>query len=162
MLCSPGGPCEDKLLPGDQIIKINSEDVKNSPREYVIELVRCSFYYACIKCAAQLIQLKFFIVFELVIALYLVDIMSTSQAVVCQFAFQLGQTKVHQKNGTNCLPAWHAVVRVGVWQCSPTVYGDINFKDLLGSIARIGCCIAVSNFYSMLLGLWFQKSALMD
>ncbi|XP_061164682.1 uncharacterized protein LOC133173697 isoform X4 [Saccostrea echinata] len=35
-----GGPSVDKLLPGDQIIKINGEDVKNSPREYVIDLVR--------------------------------------------------------------------------------------------------------------------------
>ena len=25
------------------------------------------------------------------------------------------------KRSTNCLPAWHACVRVGVWQCSPTV-----------------------------------------
>ena len=35
-----GGPSVDKLLPGDQIVKINGEDVKKSPREYVIELVR--------------------------------------------------------------------------------------------------------------------------
>jgi C-terminal processing protease CtpA/Prc len=39
-ISSPGGPSVDKLLPGDQIIKINGEDVKNSPREYVIDLVR--------------------------------------------------------------------------------------------------------------------------
>ena len=31
------------------------------------------------------------------------------------------RTKDHHKNGTNCLPAWHAMRRVGVWQCSPTV-----------------------------------------
>ena len=30
-------------------------------------------------------------------------------------------TKDHHKNGTNCLPAFHACVRVGVWQCGPTV-----------------------------------------
>ncbi|CAH1777483.1 unnamed protein product, partial [Owenia fusiformis] len=35
-----GGPSEDKLLPGDQIIKINGEEVKKAPREYVIDLVR--------------------------------------------------------------------------------------------------------------------------
>ena len=23
--------------------------------------------------------------------------------------------------GTNCLPAWHASIRVGNWQCSPTL-----------------------------------------
>ena len=35
-----GGPSEEKLLPGDQIVQINGEDVKKAPREYVIELVR--------------------------------------------------------------------------------------------------------------------------
>ncbi|XP_064608922.1 uncharacterized protein LOC135473057 isoform X2 [Liolophura sinensis] len=35
-----GGPSVDKLLPADQIIKINGEDVKRAPREYVIDLVR--------------------------------------------------------------------------------------------------------------------------
>ena len=37
------------------------------------------------------------------------------------FAPRPGHTKDHHKNGTNCLPAWHAGTRVGVWQCSPTV-----------------------------------------
>ncbi|XP_035215953.1 uncharacterized protein LOC118189460 isoform X2 [Stegodyphus dumicola] len=35
-----GGPSEGKLLPGDQILQINGEDVMKSPRERVIELVR--------------------------------------------------------------------------------------------------------------------------
>lgn len=35
-----GGPSVDKLLPGDQLIKINGQDVKRAPREYVIDLVR--------------------------------------------------------------------------------------------------------------------------
>ncbi|GFR00384.1 FERM and PDZ domain-containing protein 4 [Trichonephila clavata] len=35
-----GGPSEGKLLPGDQILQINGEDVLKSPRERVIELVR--------------------------------------------------------------------------------------------------------------------------
>ncbi|XP_060597612.1 serine-rich adhesin for platelets-like isoform X4 [Ruditapes philippinarum] len=35
-----GGPSVDKLLPGDQIIKINGQDVKKAPREFVIDLVR--------------------------------------------------------------------------------------------------------------------------
>ena len=30
----------DKLLPGDQLIKINGQDVRKAPREYVIDLVR--------------------------------------------------------------------------------------------------------------------------
>ncbi|XP_013411613.1 uncharacterized protein LOC106174554 [Lingula anatina] len=35
-----GGPSVGRLLPGDQILKINGEDVKKAPREYVINLVR--------------------------------------------------------------------------------------------------------------------------
>nr|XP_016853591.1 PREDICTED: LOW QUALITY PROTEIN: FERM and PDZ domain-containing protein 3 [Anolis carolinensis] len=35
-----GGPSEDKLLPGDQILGINEEDVSDAPRERFIELVR--------------------------------------------------------------------------------------------------------------------------
>ena len=35
-----GGPSEDKLLAGDQIWFINSEDVRKAPRELVIQLVR--------------------------------------------------------------------------------------------------------------------------
>ncbi|XP_042903053.1 FERM and PDZ domain-containing protein 4 isoform X2 [Parasteatoda tepidariorum] len=35
-----GGPNEHKLMPGDQIMKINGEDVLRSPREHVIELIR--------------------------------------------------------------------------------------------------------------------------
>ncbi|XP_072400466.1 uncharacterized protein [Diabrotica undecimpunctata] len=38
-----GGPSVDKLLPGDQILSVNGEDVENAPREHVISLVRaCS------------------------------------------------------------------------------------------------------------------------
>ncbi|KAL3278442.1 hypothetical protein HHI36_013763 [Cryptolaemus montrouzieri] len=38
-----GGPSVEKLLPGDQILSVNDEDVKNAPREHVISLVRaCS------------------------------------------------------------------------------------------------------------------------
>lgn len=35
-----GGPSEDLLLPGDQILEINGEDVKRAPRDHVIQLVR--------------------------------------------------------------------------------------------------------------------------
>ncbi|XP_063169811.1 FERM and PDZ domain-containing protein 3 [Candoia aspera] len=35
-----GGPSEDKLLAGDQILAINHEDVSDAPREKIIELVR--------------------------------------------------------------------------------------------------------------------------
>nr|XP_033801270.1 FERM and PDZ domain-containing protein 3 isoform X2 [Geotrypetes seraphini] len=35
-----GGPSEDKLLAGDQILAINEDDVSDAPRERVIELVR--------------------------------------------------------------------------------------------------------------------------
>ncbi|XP_066212194.1 FERM and PDZ domain-containing protein 3 [Saccopteryx leptura] len=36
----PGGPSEDKLLTGDQIVAINEEDVSEVPRERFIELIR--------------------------------------------------------------------------------------------------------------------------
>ena len=35
-----GGPSVGKLIPGDQILSVNNEDVFNSPRERVIQLVR--------------------------------------------------------------------------------------------------------------------------
>ena len=35
-----GGPSDQQLLPGDQIHKIDSEDVRDAPRSRVIELVR--------------------------------------------------------------------------------------------------------------------------
>ena len=34
-----------------------------------------------------------------------------------------------------------------------TVYGDMHFKDLLGSIARVGNCIPVPDFFLVLHGL---------
>ena len=46
---------------------------------------------------------------------------SASHAVSRGFVPETGHTKHYHKNGTNCLPAWHAVVRVGVWQCTPIV-----------------------------------------
>ena len=52
-----------------------------------------------------------------------VVIVPTSHALV--FAPRPGHTKDHHKNGTNCLPAWHACIRVGrlskrlgsMWNC---------------------------------------------
>ncbi|ENN80544.1 hypothetical protein YQE_03038, partial [Dendroctonus ponderosae] len=35
-----GGPSANELLPGDQILSVNGEDVKTAPREHVIALVR--------------------------------------------------------------------------------------------------------------------------
>lgn len=35
-----GGPSVDLLQPGDQILAVNGEDVKNAPRDHVIKLVR--------------------------------------------------------------------------------------------------------------------------
>ncbi len=35
-----GGPSVNKLMPGDQILQINGEDVKSAPRDHVIQLVR--------------------------------------------------------------------------------------------------------------------------
>ncbi|KAB0405600.1 hypothetical protein E2I00_016416, partial [Balaenoptera physalus] len=39
LLSSAGGPSEDKLLAGDQIVAINEEDVSEAPRERFIELI---------------------------------------------------------------------------------------------------------------------------
>ena len=50
----------------------------------------------------------------------LVVCVSASHVIGRVFASRPGHTK-DKKNGTNCLPAWHVCVRVGVWQCSPTV-----------------------------------------
>ena len=44
----------------------------------------------------------------------LVVSMSASHTVGCGFTSRPGHTKDHHKNGTNCLPALHACVRVGV------------------------------------------------
>ena len=40
----------------------------------------------------------------------------------CGFASRPGHFKDHHKNGTNCLPAWHACVRVGVSKRQGTVW----------------------------------------
>ena len=94
----------------------------------------------------------------------LVVSVSTSHAVGRGFALRPGHTKDHYKNATNCFPAWHADVRVGVCQCSTdclngwivcgSVYGDKHYKDLLGSIARVGYCIPVPDFYLVVSATW--------
>ena len=38
-----------------------------------------------------------------------VSSVSASGMVGCEFASRPGHSKDHHKNGTNCLPAWHAV-----------------------------------------------------
>ena len=95
--------------------------------------------------------------------------MSASHTVGREFAPRPGHTKDHHKNGADC--SLHAMqcVSVGVWQCSwlswrpgsvcKTVYGDMHLKDLLGSIARVGYCITVLDFY-LVFRCW--KSTIMD
>ena len=88
------------------------------------------------------------------------------------FVSWLGHTKVHHKNSTNCLPAWHAMrsgwsleVQPDCLKCRVvcgTVYGDMHFKDLLGSIVRVGYRIQVPDFYLVLQGLRCRKSTIMD
>ena len=82
---------------------------------------------------------------------------STFHAVGGEFAPRLGH-----KNGTNCLPAWHTGVRVGVRKSNLNVkgrvvcgivYGDMQYKNTLRSIIRVGYYIAVLNFYLVLHGL---------
>ena len=71
-------------------------------------------------------------------------------------------TKDHHKNGANCLPAWHAMLYgrslvvqpdclKGLVVCG-TVYCDMHFKDILGSIVRVGYRIPVLHFYLVLHG----------
>ena len=43
-----------------------------------------------------------------------------------------------------------------------TVYGDIHLKYFLGSIARVGYCIPVPDFYQVLHDLRCRKSTIMD
>ena len=89
----------------------------------------------------------------------LVVSVSASHTVGREFASRPGHTKDHYKNGTNCLPAWHAMRKGRSLTVQPdclkgrvvseTVYGDI--KDLLGSIAKLG--YRVPDFYLVLHGL---------
>ena len=43
-----------------------------------------------------------------------------------------------------------------------TVYGDMHLKDLMGSIARVGYCNPVPDFYLVLHGFRCTKSTIMD
>ena len=87
------------------------------------------------------------------------------------FAFLPGHTKDHHKNGTNYLPAWHALRSGWSLAVQPdclkrvvcgTVYGDMDLKDILGSIVRVGYRIPIPDFYLVLHDLCCRKSALMD
>ena len=97
---------------------------------------------------------------------------SASRTVGREFASRPGHTKDHHKNGTNCLPAWHSMLKGRSLTVQPdslkgrvvcgTVYGDMYLKDLLGSFVRVGYRIPVSDFYLVLHGLRCRKSTLMD
>ena len=83
-----------------------------------------------------------------------------------------GHTKDNHKNGTNCLPAWHAMRSGKSLAVQPnclkgrvvcgTVYGEMHLKDLLGSFVREGYRIPVPDFYLALHGLRCRKSTIMD
>ena len=100
----------------------------------------------------------------------LVVSVSASHTVGHEFASRQGHTKDHHKNGTNCLPAWHAKRLARSLTVQPdclkgqvvcgTVYGDMHLKDLLESFVRVGYRIPVPDFYLMLHGL--RQSTLMD
>lgn len=50
-----GGPSVEKLLPADQIWEVNGEDVKEAPRDHVIQLVRnCDETVTLVVCQPQL------------------------------------------------------------------------------------------------------------
>ena len=63
-----GGPSVNKLMPGDQILQINGEDVKKAPRDHVIQLVRnCRETVSLIVCQPPLDNVSFdalYILFE--------------------------------------------------------------------------------------------------
>ena len=101
----------------------------------------------------------------------LVVSVSDSHTVGRGFASRPGHTEDHHKNGTNCLPAWHAMrwgrsltvqpdCLKGRVVCGP-VYGDMHLKDL-GSFVRAGYRIPVPDFYLVLHGLRCRKSTIMD
>lgn len=55
-----GGPSDSKLLPGDQILQINDEDVQNGLRDYVIQLVRsCNETITLLVCQPPLDNVRF-------------------------------------------------------------------------------------------------------
>ena len=72
-----------------------------------------------------------------------------NHALGCGFLPRPGHTNDHHINGTNCIPAWHSCIRVGVWQCS---YWDVHLKDYPGFITRVGYCIPFLPFYLVLHG----------
>ena len=86
------------------------------------------------------------------------------------FASRPGDTKDHQKmvhiaslHGMHALGYEFdsAVLSKRLVVCG-TVYGDMHLKDLLGSIARVGYCILLPDFYLVLHGLHCQESTIMD
>ena len=104
--------------------------------------------------------------FELPCRFGLVVSVSASHTVGRGFASRPGHTKDLHKNGTNCLPAWHAMSSGRSLTVQPevvcgTVYVDTHLKYLLGSIARVGYCIPISDFYLVLHGLRWRKRTIM-
>jgi len=56
-----GGPSDGQLKPGDQILQINGEDVKEAPRDHVIQLVRaCSESVSLVVCQPPLDNVSIF------------------------------------------------------------------------------------------------------
>ena len=56
-----GGPSVNNLMPGDQILQINGEDVKIAPRDHVIQLVRnCRESVSLVVCQPPLDNVSWF------------------------------------------------------------------------------------------------------
>ena len=64
----------------------------------------------------------------------------------------------------------HTCIKVGFWPCKATVkgqtvcwtfYGDMQYKDLLGTIASVGYCILVPDFYLLLHILCIKSTIIM-
>ena len=98
----------------------------------------------------------------------LVVSVSASHIVGHEFASQQGHIKDQHENGTNCLPAWHAMRKGMSLAVQPdclkgrvvcgTVYGDMRLKDLLGSFMRVVYRIPVPDFYLVLHDLRCRKA----
>ena len=106
--------------------------------------------------------------------------MSSSHAVGHGFAAGLviPKTIIYMVQNASLL-ATQALGRVYVWQCNQIVkcrvvcgtdHVDMHYKDLLGSIARVGYCIPVLDCYLVLHGLqsrkkstkWIKQSMIMN
>ena len=89
------------------------------------------------------------------------DVLVVSVSASPVFGRLLVHTKDPHKDGTNCLPVWHTGIKpdcVIGWVVCGTVYGNMLFLDLLGSIARVGYCILIPDFIQCYMAFDAEKA----